>query len=282
MVAGDEECYEVFKEIFDPVIDERHNGYRTDQLHPTDLDASKIRAGTSTLNTYSPLESGQAGASGDFPSHHIATEPREEWWKVHNDAKNFLVWVNEEDHTRLISMEKGGNMKAVFDRFCQGLNEVESLIKSEGWEYMWNEHLGYILTCPSNLGTGLRAGVHVKLPNLGKDPRFDDILEKLRLQKRGTGGVDTESTNGIFDISNLDRLGQSEVQLVQQVIDGVDLLVKMEKQLEKSRPISSLMPNIFCRNKLMKPEKINIETDLVARLTQPCNVHPQPHIHKSN
>ncbi|PIK60684.1 creatine kinase, mitochondrial [Apostichopus japonicus] len=262
----------------------------------------KSGAGTSTLNTYSPLESGQAGASGDFPSHHIATEPREEWWKVyllnrssveltvltadvsrcmseqeqqqliddhflfdkpvsplltcagmardwpdargiwHNDAKNFLVWVNEEDHTRLISMEKGGNMKAVFDRFCQGLNEVESLIKSEGWEYMWNEHLGYILTCPSNLGTGLRAGVHVKLPNLGKDPRFDDILEKLRLQKRGTGGVDTESTNGIFDISNLDRLGQSEVQLVQQVIDGVDLLVKMEKQLEKSRPISSLMP----------------------------------------
>lgn len=80
---------------------------------------------------------------------------------------------------------------------------------------MWNEHLGYILTCPSNLGTGLRAGVHVKLPNLSKDPRFDDILEKLRLQKRGTGGVDTESTNGIFDISNLDRLGQSEVSIAE-------------------------------------------------------------------
>lgn len=34
----------------------------------------------------------------------------------HNDNKNFLVWVNEEDHLRLISMEKGGNMKAVFER----------------------------------------------------------------------------------------------------------------------------------------------------------------------
>ena len=42
----------------------------------------------------------------------------------HNESKNFLVWINEEDHTRLISMEKGGNMKAVFDRFCKGLNEV--------------------------------------------------------------------------------------------------------------------------------------------------------------
>lgn len=33
---------------------------------------------------------------------------------------------------------------------------------------MWNEHLGYVLTCPSNLGTGLRAGVHVRLPKLSK------------------------------------------------------------------------------------------------------------------
>lgn len=59
-------------------------------------------------------------------------------------------------------------MKKVFQRFCEGLNEVERLIKKEGYEYMWSQHLGYILTCPSNLGTGLRAGVHVKLPNLSK------------------------------------------------------------------------------------------------------------------
>lgn len=52
---------------------------------------------------------------------------------------------------------------------------------------MWNEHLGFILTCPSNLGTGLRAGVHVKLPKLAQDERFSSILGKLRLQKRGTG-----------------------------------------------------------------------------------------------
>lgn len=44
--------------------------------------------------------------------------------------------------------------------------QVEHLIQERGWEFMWNERLGYILTCPSNLGTGLRAGVHVKLPKL--------------------------------------------------------------------------------------------------------------------
>lgn len=43
-----------------------------------------------------------------------------------NDAKNFLVWVNEEDHMRIISMERGGNMKSVFQRFCQGLQMVRA------------------------------------------------------------------------------------------------------------------------------------------------------------
>lgn len=50
------------------------------------------------------------------------------------------------------------------------LQQVERLITEKGWEFMWNEHLGYVLTCPSNLGTGLRAGVHVKLPQLSKVP----------------------------------------------------------------------------------------------------------------
>lgn len=48
------------------------------------------------------------------------------------------------------------------------LTQVERLIQERGWEFMWNERLGYILTCPSNLGTGLRAGVHIKLPLLSK------------------------------------------------------------------------------------------------------------------
>lgn len=41
-------------------------------------------------------------------------------------------------------------------------------MKKDGAEFMWNEHLGYILTCPSNLGTGLRAGVHINIPHFCK------------------------------------------------------------------------------------------------------------------
>jgi creatine kinase len=175
-----------------------------------------------------------AGMARDWP------DARGIW---HNENKNFLVWVNEEDHTRVISMQKDGNIREVFTRFCNGLNKVEALIKDAGYEFMWNEHLGFVLTCPSNLGTGLRAGVHLKIPMLSKDEkRLDPILEKLRLQKRGTGGVDTASVGGIYDISNSDRIGFSEVELVQAMVDGVGLLIKMEKKLEKGESIDDLIP----------------------------------------
>ena len=305
MVAGDEESYEVFAGLFDPVIEKRHNGYKKTNKHKTDLDASKLQGGddldakyvlssrvrtgrsirglclppfnsraerrevekivTTALNSlggefqgkYYPLNNMTEEEQQQLIDDHflfdkpvspllLASRMARDWpdargiW--HNEEKNFLVWINEEDHTRVISMEKGGNMKRVFTRFCDGLNKVEGCIKEANHSFMWNEHLGYILTCPSNLGTGLRAGVHVKLPLLSADERFADILKSLRLQKRGTGGVDTDSVGGIFDISNTDRLGSSEVELVQKVIDGVKLLVEMEKALEEGKTIDELIP----------------------------------------
>uniref|UniRef100_A0A8C4KMU1 Creatine kinase U-type, mitochondrial n=1 Tax=Dromaius novaehollandiae TaxID=8790 RepID=A0A8C4KMU1_DRONO len=164
------------------------NGWTLDQCIQTGVD-----------NPGHPFIKTVGMVAGDEETYERGPAPR------HNNEKTFLIWINEEDHTRIISMEKGGNMKRVFERFCRGLKE------ERGWEFMWNERLGYILTCPSNLGTGLRAGVHIKLPLLSKDSRFPKILENLRLQKRGTGGVDTAATGSVFDISNLDRLGKSEV-----------------------------------------------------------------------
>lgn len=57
-----------------------------------------------------------------------------------------------------------------------------------------------------------------------------------------TGGVDTASVGGIFDISNADRLGSSEVEQVQLVVDGVKLMVEMEKKLEKGGTIDDMIP----------------------------------------
>ncbi|XP_037675557.1 creatine kinase M-type isoform X1 [Choloepus didactylus] len=336
-VAGDEESYEVFKDVFDPIIRDRHGGYKPTDKHRTDLNhenlkvgapptarggeyggggrrarvcltlmppsalqggddldpnyvlSSRVRTGRSikgyalpphcsrgerraveklsvdALNSltgefkgkYYPLKSMTEKEQQQLIDDHflfdkpvspllLASGMARDWpdargiW--HNDNKSFLVWVNEEDHLRVISMEKGGNMKEVFRRFCVGLQKIEEIFKKAGHPFMWNEHLGYVLTCPSNLGTGLRGGVHVKLAHLSKHPKFEEILTRLRLQKRGTGGVDTAAVGSVFDVSNADRLGSSEVEQVQLVVDGVKLMVEMEKKLEKGQSIDDMIP----------------------------------------
>uniref|UniRef100_A0A8C6TXA0 creatine kinase n=1 Tax=Neogobius melanostomus TaxID=47308 RepID=A0A8C6TXA0_9GOBI len=304
-VAGDEETYEVFKELLDPVIEDRHGGYKPTDKHKTDINSDNLQGGDDLDPAYvlsSRVRTGRSVRGFTLPPHCSRGERRaiekmssealdslsgdlkgkyyalkdmtdeeqqqliddhflfdkpvsplllasgmgRDWpdargiW--HNNNKTFLVWVNEEDHLRVISMQKGGNMKEVFARFCTGLTKIEDLFKQHGHQFMWNEHLGYVLTCPSNLGTGLRAGVHVKLPNMSKNPQFEDVLKRLRLQKRGTGGVDTAAVGGVFDISNADRLGFSEVELVQMVVDGIKLLIEMEKRLEKGQAIDDLIP----------------------------------------
>jgi len=160
----------------------------------------------------------------------------------HNNDKNFLVWVNEEDHIRVISMQKGGDMKAVFSRFARGLTEVENLMKGKGHQFMHNERLGYICTCPTNLGTVVRCSVHLRLVNLEKDKRFDAILAAMKLGKRGTGGESSLAEDSTYDISNLARLGQSERQLVQLLIDGVNKLIEMDKALGAGKPIDGMLP----------------------------------------
>ena len=80
----------------------------------------------------------------------------------HNTEKTFLVWVNEEDQLRIISMQKGANIGEVFDRLCRAANHIEKVVA-----FAKSEQLGYITSCPTNLGTALRASVHIKLPKLG-------------------------------------------------------------------------------------------------------------------
>mmetsp|Transcript_22833 Transcript_22833/g.23061 ORF Transcript_22833/g.23061 Transcript_22833/m.23061 type:complete len:427 (+) Transcript_22833:118-1398(+) len=151
----------------------------------------------------------------------------------HNKEKTFLVWVNEEDHMRCISMQNGGNVKEVFARWADAINSVEESLKKSGFGYAYNEHLGYITTCPSNVGTGLRASVMLKLPKLYKKigvVALEELCDSMGLQARGSKGEHSPpGKHGEFDISNKGRVGASEVELVQRMIDGVDKLIAMEE-----------------------------------------------------
>ncbi len=145
----------------------------------------------------------------------------------HNNDKTFLVWVNEEDQLRIISMQKGGDIKEVFTRLVNAIKSIESKVK-----FSYSEHLGYITSCPTNLGTAMRASVHIALPNLAKDmDNFKAITDKYHLQIRGIHGEHSESEGGVYDISNRRRLGITEVEAVQDMYDGVVALIEAEKAL---------------------------------------------------
>merc|ERR1711915_431702 len=87
----------------------------------------------------------------------------------HNKDKTFLTWVNEEDQLRIISMQNGGDVRAVFDRLARGIKAVGDSVKAEsGKDFMLDAKYGYIHSCPTNLGTGMRASVHIDLPGYTK------------------------------------------------------------------------------------------------------------------
>merc|ERR1712223_598836 len=128
----------------------------------------------------------------------------------HNKDKTFLVWVNEEDQLRIISMQKGGDVRAVFERLARGIKAVGDSVKAEsGKDFQISPKFGYIHSCPTNLGTGMRASVHVDLPGWTKDS-IDALKARcdgMGLQPRGTRGESGGQTGHTYDISNKHRLG---------------------------------------------------------------------------
>jgi len=314
VVAGDEESYEVFKALFDPVISARHNGYAADAKQPTNLDiaqlsdtdidptgkyvlTTRVRTGRSVRGFKLPpvisfqerrdLETlcvkGLMAMEGDLKGDYfplngsrsyppkpegMSLEQEESLRKMgnlfqepdstlllasgmgrhwpdgrgvfHNEGKNLFVWVGEEDHLRIVSMQgnrdtpsvEGKSIKEVVARFIRACDEVKKVLQAEGKDFMHNDHLGWVLTCPSNLGTGLRAGTMVMLPKLSAKADWKALCGKMGLQARGTGGVDSASTGSTWDVSNADRIGKGEVELVNTLIEGAAQLVKWETALD--------------------------------------------------
>jgi len=145
----------------------------------------------------------------------------------HNDNKTFLVWVGEEDHTRLISMQAGGDLGQVYRRWVKAVGEVEKLVP-----FSHSERLGFLSFCPTNLGTTVRASVHIKVPKLAADyALLEKTAAKYNLQVRGTAGEHTASVGGVYDISNSRRMGLTEYEAVKEMQDGILELIKLEASM---------------------------------------------------
>jgi len=317
MTAGDEESYEVFKELFDPVISARHGGYAADAIQPSNMDFTKlsdtdidpdckyvlttrVRTGRSVrgfklppqitfeerrrleklvVNALLKMEGDLAGeyfplngsrsweAKPTGMSHEKENELRScgnlfqepdstlllasgmaRHWPdargvFHNHDKNLFIWFGEEDHMRIVSMQgdltkttsKGKQIKEVTARFMRACDAVQKVLKENGSDFMHNPHLGWVLTCPSNLGTGMRCGTMVKLPHVSGRADWKKLLGSMRLQGRGKGGVDSDSKGGVWDVSNADRIGKGEIDLVNILIEGAAQLVKWEKMYDNGQ-----------------------------------------------
>jgi len=145
--------------------------------------------------------------------------------------KQCIIWFGEEDQLRIMCMKKGTKLNEVFDRLKVLLDAVESL---DGIEFARSDKYGYITSCPSNLGTGMRASVHVKLPNLtkdGTDARAKEVAKPLGLSVRGTGGEHTPiGADGTVDISPQARLFIKESEIIEALYKGIQLLMAKEKE----------------------------------------------------
>ncbi|XP_036373180.1 creatine kinase M-type-like [Megalops cyprinoides] len=150
---------------------------------------------------------------------------------------NLMVWINIEDHLQLVSKQTDSNIKEAFERACVNVLKLEELYKKMRHPFVWKDHLGWVVSSPGDVGTGLRANIRVRLQRLSQHKRLDNILERLRLCMEST------ESSGVYKVYNIPTIGFTEVELMQLLVDGVKLLIVMEKKLqEPDGSIDHLVP----------------------------------------
>merc|ERR1719313_2839953 len=139
-----------------------------------------------------------------------------------SEDKGFIIWVGEEDHLRIMCMKKGTVLNDVFDRLKTALDTVESI---PGLKFAYSPEYGVVTSCPTNLGTGMRASVHLKIPKLtkgGSDAKAKAVCKPLGLSVRGMGGEHTAiGADGTCDISPSARFCISEAEVITALYTGI-------------------------------------------------------------
>lgn len=143
--------------------------------------------------------------------------------------RSVIVWVGEEDHLRIMCMKTGTVLNEVFDRLREALGLIENI---DGLSFALSADYGVVTSCPTNLGTGMRASLHIALPTLtagGTDERAKDIARPLGLSVRGVGGEHTPvGADGTVDISPSARFHITEGEILAALYKGIEQLIAEE------------------------------------------------------
>lgn len=145
-----------------------------------------------------------------------------------SEDEKVSIMINEEDHIRIQSITGGMNIAEAF----RTANQVDDLT-SELFDYAFSEKYGYLTSCPTNLGTGLRASYMMFLPALtvaGRITHLAEELGKYSIALRGTYGEASKSYGNIYQISNQKTLGSTEKEIIEKLNRIVEQVMKQERR----------------------------------------------------
>lgn len=149
-----------------------------------------------------------------------------------NKDRTMSIMVNEEDHIRLQVILSGLKLKEAWET----ANRVDDVIE-ENIEYAFDEELGYLTSCPTNLGTGLRASVMMHLPALTMTHEISKIISSagsLGIAVRGIYGEGSDALGNMYQISNQITMGSSEEELISKVENIAKQIESYEREARKN------------------------------------------------
>ena len=141
--------------------------------------------------------------------------------------EDFAVMVNEEDHIRLQAFAPGVCLTNLWEK----ISERELLLNKE-LPFAFDEKLGYLTSCPTNIGTGIRASIMLSLPGLTVSNQMNQIIyasAKLGMAVRGLYGEGSEAVGYVYQLSNQSTLGESEEEIIARLENTIVQMIDHEK-----------------------------------------------------
>ena len=148
-----------------------------------------------------------------------------------NDDESLSVMVNEEDHIRIQAMGNDLSLQTLYDK----ASSIDDTLDSE-LDVSFDETLGYLTTCPTNIGTGMRASVMLHLPGLTIMKRMNRIAQTINrfgFTIRGIYGEGSQVYGHIYQISNQLTLGKTEEEIIESLTEVVQQIINEEIQIRE-------------------------------------------------
>jgi len=145
---------------------------------------------------------------------------------VMNRRQTLSIMINEEDHLRMQSIRSGLQLKQAFKL----VDKIDSALEGK-LEFAYDQRLGYLTACPTNVGTGMRASAMLHLPGLVLSELINQVIQavsKIGLAVRGLYGEGTEAMGNLFQISNQTTLGEKEDEIINRLSKVIETIIEKE------------------------------------------------------